>query len=139
MEASQVARRWLPLQKRCHGKAPLRGGFCRRQHSLLFATTLGWQETQLRLIRLKSLLTCRLLSKARPADTALRFSPACSIPLTEYFPFRQTTPERVGRPRIEEFQASTAGRTLESNTHGEKQQRRTSNTGNPKIPEPALL
>jgi hypothetical protein len=38
--------------------------FCRRQHSLLFATTLGWQETQVRLVRLKSLLTCRLLSRA---------------------------------------------------------------------------
>jgi hypothetical protein len=33
-------------------------GFCRREPSLLFATAPGPQETQLRLVRLKPLLTC---------------------------------------------------------------------------------
>jgi hypothetical protein len=46
-----------------------------------------------------------------------------------------------GSAEAEQFQASRPrGRSLEGNTpHGEKQQRRTSNTGNPKISEPALL
>jgi hypothetical protein len=38
--------------------------FCRRQHPFSSQRHSGWQETQVRLVRLKSLLSCLLLSRA---------------------------------------------------------------------------
>jgi hypothetical protein len=53
----------LPPGRRCEI------GFCRRQHDLLSATAFRCRDTE---VRLKSLLSCRLLSRARPA--AYRFA-----------------------------------------------------------------
>jgi hypothetical protein len=53
-------------------------GLCRRQHSLLLATTLRWQQTR---VGLKS----RLLSKTRPAAYRLRFGPLSDIPSSGIF------------------------------------------------------
>jgi hypothetical protein len=46
---------------------------------------------------------------------------------------------RGGQPNIEEFKHRRRVVLWKATPHGEKQQRRTSNTGNPIIPEPALL
>ena len=54
-------------------------GLCRRQHSLLLATTLRWQQTR---VGLKS----RLLSKTRPAAYRLRFGPLSDIPSCRFLP-----------------------------------------------------